>query len=76
MKLSQKVIDRCGKLVIIVIRDIVQQFKGSSEHVHLLTALMSPLQFSLKISPDNFKNQSLMEDVVKLLLFMFNYYKP
>ena len=36
---------------------------------------MSPLQFSLKVSPDIFKATATMESVVKLLLQIFNYYK-
>lgn len=44
--------------------------------MQLLTNFMEPLQFSLKISPQNFKSEALMEDAVRLLLFIFNYYKP
>jgi hypothetical protein len=38
--------------------------------------LMWPLQYSFKLSSENYKNSSLMEDVVKLLLVIFNFYKP
>lgn len=38
--------------------------------------LLWPLQYSFKLSSDNYKNSSLMEDVVQLLLVIFNYYKP
>ena len=34
------------------------------------------LQCNLKTANPNFKRKAIMEDVVKLLLFIFNYYKP
>jgi len=37
---------------------------------------MSPLQFSLKISPENFNSRQIMEDIVKRLLAIFNFCKP
>jgi hypothetical protein len=55
--------------------EIVAQFTGNEDSLHLATMLLWPLQFSFKISIDIYKSSSLMEDVVKLLLSIFSKYK-
>ena len=56
-------------------KEIVAQFTGNDDSLHLATMLLWPLQFSFKISLDIYKNSSLMEDVVRLLLSIFSKYK-
>ena len=74
--LNQRDLDRVSKLVVILIREVVQQFQDSKDYIHLLTILLYLLQCNLKTANANFKRKAIMEDVVRLLLFIFNYYKP
>lgn len=74
--MGQRDLDRVSKLVVILIREVVQQFQDSKDYIHLLTILLYLLQCNLKTANANFKRKAIMEDVVKLLLFIFNYYKP
>ena len=76
LHLGQRDLDRVSKLVVILIREVVQEFQDRKDYIHLLTILLYLLQCNLKTATANFKRKAIMEDVVRLLLFIFNYYKP
>ena len=73
--LEKQVLERVSKLVIILIKEVVQRFQDNKRHIHLLTTLLYSLQCNLKTATDNFKQRAIIEDVVTLLLYIFNFYK-
>lgn len=74
--MDQQVQERVSKLVVILIREVVNFFKDNKQYIHLLTILLYLLACNLKTANANFKRKAIMEDVVRLLLYIFNFYKP
>jgi len=66
---------RLAKLTTSLTREIVEKFKTNKRYIHLLTTLLQMLSTWMKTNQTFFKSKSIIEDVIKLLLWISNYYE-
>ena len=74
-KMDQRVQYTVSKLTTILTREIVDKFSDNKKYIHLLTILLQLLSTWMKTQQGSQKNKQIIEEVIKLLLYIFNFYK-
>ena len=75
-EIDQDIARRSSKLIIILTREIVEKFQNNKKYIHLLAILLQLISTGMKIYHMTYKNTKILEDIIKLLLAIFNSYKP
>ena len=63
-------------MIILLSRWIVAKCIENKGYIHLLSILLQLLSTSIKIHHKNYENVKTIEDIIKLLLITYNFYKP
>ena len=63
---------RVSKLTTILTREIVDKFYHDKRYIHLLTLLLQLLSTWMKTQSASFNNKTIINEVIKLLLFIYN----
>lgn len=66
----------CSKMIILLSWWIVSKCKTNKNYIHLLSILLQLLSTGIKIHHKNYENVKILEDIIKLLLCTYNFYKP
>lgn len=76
LKIDTDVQNRLCKCTVILTREIMTKFTlNSKEHQNLLTILMQLLQTQMRAQVPTFKTKVIKEDVIKILLLIYDFYK-
>ena len=75
-RIETDVQNRLCKCTVILTREIMTKFTSNSkEHQNLLTILMQLLQTQMRAEVPTFKTKVIKEDVIKILLLIYDFYK-
>ena len=75
-KIDVDVQNRLCKCTVILTREIMTKFTSNSkEYQNMLTILMQLLQTQMRAQVPTFKTKVIKEDVIKILLLIYDFYK-